>query len=105
MTAPIDAASAAQLELFLAHLQAGRKQQANAVMQEMLAASPGKAGAFALLIGGMLAQIPTIRAPISIWASPFTLSTTTRRARAPGIGLQRDFQTMHWRTTNWRCGS
>ena len=45
-----------QLQQFLWHLKAGRKDQANEVLRQVLASSPSKAGPYALLIGGMLAQ-------------------------------------------------
>jgi hypothetical protein len=45
-----DADSRLQLQTFLAHLQAGRKQQANEVLRQVLSSTtPAKAGAYALL--------------------------------------------------------
>src|SRR5262245_59490739 len=45
-----------QLLTFMAHLEAGRKADASRVLNEIIAATPEKAGPYALLIGGMLAQ-------------------------------------------------
>lgn len=45
-----------RLHLFLTHLKAGRKQEANRILADTLAADPSKAAAYALLVGGLLAQ-------------------------------------------------
>lgn len=44
------------LHVFLAHLKAGRKQEANRVLAQALRQDPSKAAAYSLLIGGLLAQ-------------------------------------------------
>jgi tetratricopeptide (TPR) repeat protein len=44
------------LHIFLAHLKAGRKQEANRLLAQALLEDPSKASAYSLLIGGLLAQ-------------------------------------------------
>ena len=56
-----------QLRTFLAHLKAGRKQEANEVLKQVLISSPSKAGPYALLIGGMLAQNGQYREAVPIY--------------------------------------
>ena len=46
----------ALLQLFLGHLKAGRKHQANQVLAQVLKADPAQAASYALLIGSLLAQ-------------------------------------------------
>jgi tetratricopeptide (TPR) repeat protein len=56
-----------QLKRFLAHLKAGRKDQANEILRQVLADSPSKAGPYALLIGGMLAQNGQFREAVPLY--------------------------------------
>jgi len=56
-----------QLQTFLAHLKAGRKQEANDVLREVLTSNPSKAGPYALLVGGMLVQNGQFREAVPIY--------------------------------------
>ena len=66
--------SKVQLQLFLAHLKAGRKQQANEVLKQILISSPEKAAPYALLIGGMLAQNGQYREAVPIYQESIRLN-------------------------------
>jgi tetratricopeptide (TPR) repeat protein len=64
-----------QLQTFLAHLQAGRKRQANEVLRQVLSSTtPAKAGAYALLIGGMLAQNSQFREAVPLYREAIRLN-------------------------------
>lgn len=56
-----------QLRTFLNHLKAGRKQEANALLAEIIAADPNQAAPYALLIGGMLAQNSQFRDALPLY--------------------------------------
>lgn len=60
--------------MFLSHLKAGRKQQANEVLKRILQADPSKAAPYALLIGGMLAQNNQYREAIPLYQEAITLN-------------------------------
>jgi len=56
-----------ELQAFLAHLKAGRKQEANEVLKQVLTSNPSKSGPYALLVGGMLAQNGQFREAVPIY--------------------------------------
>lgn len=62
------------LHLFLAHLKAGRKAQANQVLKRVLQADPSKAAPYALLIGGLLAQNSQYREAIPLYQEAIRLN-------------------------------
>src|SRR5258708_32768606 len=68
------------LQAFLAHLKAGRKQEANDVLKEILASNPSKAGPYALLVGGMLAQNGQFREAVPIYQEAIRVNPTDPNA-------------------------
>ena len=65
-----------ELQAFLAHLKAGRKQEANEVLKQVLTSNPSKAGPYALLVGGMLAQNGQFREAVPIYQEAIRVNPT-----------------------------
>jgi tetratricopeptide (TPR) repeat protein len=63
-----------QLHLFLSLMKAGRKQQANDVLKRVLEADFSKAGPYALLVGGMLAQNGQYREAVPLYQEAIQLT-------------------------------
>lgn len=55
------------LQLFLDHLKAGRKQEANALLARLVASDASQLAPYALLIGGLLAQNPQFREAVPLY--------------------------------------
>lgn len=83
-----------QLQSFLALLKAGRKQEANEVLKQILTSDPSKAGPYALLVGGMLAQSGQYREAVPLYLEAIRVNPDDpaayfylRHRHYPGTGM------------------
>jgi tetratricopeptide (TPR) repeat protein len=69
-----------RLFLFLRHLSAGRKNEANKLLAEMLKSDPAQAAGYALLIGALLAQNGQFREALPLYKEAIRLNPDEPRA-------------------------
>lgn len=63
-----------ELQLFLDHLKAGRKQEANALLARILASDPNQLAPYALLVGGLLAKNSQFQEAVPLYQEAIRVS-------------------------------